>query len=130
MSDDTEDATNPRDASPVPWTVKGMPKDQRDAINAAARRASVTVAAFIWDACDAKIRASRVPIGVTEPAPAGHPGSSLVPVERASHGPDPIEELAKLTDMAVRLSAEGTGRTDVLSAARRAVIAKLDRFAK
>ncbi len=129
MSDDDEAVSQTKDASPAPWTVKGMPREHRDAINAAARRADMTVAAFIWDACDAKIRASRVPIGRAEAAPTtalvGHPGADLAPNHRASQ--DINDALAKLIEIALKLSADDIRQkqTDVLKAARRTVTARL-----
>jgi hypothetical protein len=132
MSDDAETETQPRDASPAPWTVKGMPREQRDAINAAARRADMTVAEFIWDACDAKIKASRVLFPAPQTELIRHPEASLPSVDRASHvHPDsPADHLTKLVDLALRLSVdEIAGRqTDVLKAARSAVAARLKRL--
>src|SRR5690348_2239381 len=88
-----------------------MTKERRDAINAAVRRADVTVAEFIWDACQAKIKDDRMPIGTpaasSGTALARHPGSSLAPASEASHGQTaPVDDLAKMTDLALRLSAD------------------------
>jgi hypothetical protein len=95
-----------------------MPREQLDAINAAARRADMTVSEFIWDACDAKIKASLVPFASPQTALARHTEASLVPVDRASHvQADPVDELVRLADVALRLSGDDMKQTDVLKAA-------------
>jgi hypothetical protein len=127
MSDDAETDGQPRDASPAPWTVKGMPREQRDAINAAARRADMTVAAFIWDACRTRIRDDRLPIGSAVPAVGGHPGAALASVDRASPHSE-TDELDKLSIIAVRLSAPDLKDTEPLKAVERAVVVRADRI--
>jgi hypothetical protein len=125
MSDDAETDVQPKDAPPVPWSVKGMTRERRDAIMAAARRADMPVAQFIWDACQARIEADRLPMGTV---PARHTGSSLAPYREASSGgAASVDELEKLTALAMRLSADEVkkNKTDTMQAARRAVIARL-----
>jgi hypothetical protein len=104
-----------------------MPREQLDAINAAARRADMTVSEFIWDACDAKIKASLVPFASPQTALVRHTEASPMSVDRASHvQPDPvIDALVRLADVALRLSGDDMKRTDVLKAARLAVAARL-----
>lgn len=125
MPHDAETDVPPKDAQVQPWTIKGMPRERRDAINAAARRADMTVAEFIWDACEVRIQADRLPMGTV---PARHTGSSLTPYREASPGgAASVDELEKLTALAMRLSADEVKKrkTDTLKAARRAVIARL-----
>lgn len=49
-----------RKANPAQaWTIKGMDPQHREAITAAAHRAEVSVAQWVWEACSARIRADR-----------------------------------------------------------------------
>jgi hypothetical protein len=125
MPSDAETDAQPKDAQTAPWTVKGMPRKHRDAINAAARRADMTVAQYLWAACEAQIQADRVPIGT---ARGRHTRAALIPAGEASQGgASTADELARLTEVALRLSPDGKD-TAVLKVARRAVIARLTEF--
>jgi hypothetical protein len=96
---------NPQEA----MTVKGISADRRKAILAAAKRMDMTLGEFVLAACEAKIRETREPLGVSRSADAGNLGTlgetSDPPVRH--HPSFRVLELSLCIDMIAKLSSVG-----------------------
>jgi hypothetical protein len=100
-----------------PWTVKGVPAEDRQAINAAARRADLTVGEWLRRAAQREIQAER----------SGPPG--LRPVEDLGHtatypaaSPAPsVEVVERLTAVLPGLTSDAKGGGKLAGLARRVI---------